>query len=213
MLRRASLLLFLLASAARAVPVVPDELADIAPLSADLKPRRTREPAPVSPWYVAFGRDWRGSSASINYQLRWDFDDVRRSPAFLLGRLRNPIGTADLTLRGVAEETRFDLYGLHVKPFRGLFVEPLPLAATGPSVAVGPAAPAGPTPRRRRWYDVDPYLEEIERSARRDARRFLIKTAFDSTLPTARGAPQWQKEAATKGLLDLGRSWESDLPY
>ncbi len=210
MLRRAFLLVAVLAPFARAVPVVPDELSDASPLQGSTKARKTRPPEPVSPWYVAFGRDRKGSSASINYSLRWDFDDVKRSPELLIGKLRDPLGSVDFTLRSVAEETRFDFYGLHVKPFRGLFVEPLALATTTFAGGAANSAAAGTAPRRRRWYDVDPYLKEIERSARRDARRFVIGTAFDSALPKSSGAPQWQKEAVTTGLLDLGRTWSPE---
>lgn len=211
MLRRASLLIAALAASAGAVPIVPEELPVAEPLEALAPPRRARAPEPASAWAVSFGRDRRGSSASINYRLRWDFDDVRRSPETLLRHLQNPLDSFDFTLRGLAEETRVDLYGVHMKPFRGLFHAPLPggtTAAYDGLTVVGVVAAAR---QRRRWYDVDPLVKELERGARRDARRFLIKSAFDSALPSASGAPLWQKEAVAGGLLDIGRS-TLDLP-
>lgn len=169
-----------------------------------------RAPEPASPWSLNLSQDERGASVGMSYRLRWDGDDFLRSPSAVLDKLRNPFRSADWTMRDLAEATRVDLYGLRVRPFRGLFADPRAYAPAGGAGGSGEAsAPLSGSERRKRWLAAE--LDELRRNAKSDARRWMIRTAFNEALPNASQAPQWQKEAVAGGLLDVSRSWGSEL--
>lgn len=158
-----------------------------------------------NPWFLHVRRSYRDSSVAMNYQVRWDFSDLKRSPRDLAESLAAPLKTLDSGLRGMLYSTRLDLYGVRMRPFRDIVrVEP-PAAALARTVGDGE-----PAAKRRKRIDLDPLLEDARRDARREARRFLITTIFDAALPQARGAPWWQKEAAADDLVALTRSWGSE---
>lgn len=159
-----------------------------------------------NPWFLHVRRSYRDSSVAMNYQVRWDFSDLKRSPRELAVSLAAPLKTLDSGLRGMLHSTRLDLYGVRVRPFRDFVrVEP---PAEEPAPSSGATEPAA-KPRRR--IDIDPLLDDARRDARREAKRFVITMIFDAALPQARGAPWWQKEAAAEDLVALTRAWGSEF--
>jgi hypothetical protein len=169
-----------------------------APASTSAAPGRPAPP-PENPWSLSYGLDRRGAGfGRVDYRLRWSFEDLRaagREPA--LTRL-----SAERTLRGMLQGSRVELYGLRVRPFPDLSLLPSESYAAAASSAPAGTPAKGARPRPGAW---DRLYEDLERSARRETERFLIREGFDRALPAHRAAPFERKKALGEGLLDLGR--------
>lgn len=152
-------------------------------------------PPPENPWSLSYGLDRRGAGyGRVDYRLRWSFEDLREPS---LTRF-----SAERTLRGVLQGSRVELYGLRVRPFPDLPLLPSESYAVAASSAPAGTPAEGARPRPGAW---DRLYEDLERSARRETERFLIREGFDRALPAHRGAPFERKKALGEGLLDLGR--------
>lgn len=154
-------------------------------------------PPPENPWSLSYGLDRRGAGfGRVDYRLRWSFEDLRAA-----GREPAPTWhSAERALRGMLQGSRVELYGLRVRPFRDLSLLPPESYAAAASSATAPASSQSPRPGA--W---DRLYEDLERSARRETERFLIREGFDRALPAHRAAPFERKKALGEGLLDLGR--------
>ncbi len=160
-----------------------------------------------SPWFLQISQSDRGSSVAMNYHIRWDVSDLKRSPRALAASLAAPFKAFDGGLRDILISTRLDVYGLRMRPFRDIVrLSPRaePVATTAPA-----AASAGPAKTRRK-LDLEPLLEDARRDARREARQWLITTLFDAALPHAIAAPTWQKDAVARDLVAMAQVWRSD---
>lgn len=172
-----------------------------------------RAPEPEFPWSINYGIDRRGRrSVGFDYNVRWDPAHLFETTDASRGRRTSPVedlGDFALDLLGA---TRLNVYGVRIKPFRARESGPVPVAVAA-STGTGQDArvPYYPAPRRRSLV-IEP-LADLRRNGRREAERFLVREGFDAALPRARGAPYWQKEAVSRGLLDAGRSWSDEPLY
>lgn len=195
-----SALLFLAMSAA----------AGEAPASSTATARQS--PTPENPWSLSYGVDRRGERyGRLDYRLRWSLDDLNPAGA---RRARGREGhAAERAWRGILQSSSLELYGVRMRLFRDLSLQPdsdfaLPAST---SAARGDAPAAAPS-RRRRLYSWDRLYEDLENSAQREAERFMVKEGFDRALPDHRTAPYDQKKALGQGLLELGRGAFDDDP-
>lgn len=171
-----------------------------------------RQAAPAqNPWAMSYGLDRRGARyGSLDYRLRWSFNDVLAATRALQRDFGRPRRSAEQTFRGLLQGSRLELYGVRVRPFRDLLLLP-PVADFDvvASTSVAPSPPAAPAARRRRYYSWERLYEDLEANGRREAERFLILEGFDRSLPMHRDAPFGSKKALGEGLLNLGRGvWQ-----
>ncbi len=146
----------------------------------------------------------------MTFQVRFDADDLRRTPRCLAASLLAPFKSMDTGMRGILSSTRVDLYGVRFKPFKDLTRKrPGGARSSGIVAAAAPSEPARPFSRRR--LDMTVYLRDAERNGKREARRWIISTLFDAALPSASGAPRWQKETVARDLVDMTRVWDGRL--
>jgi len=202
-------LTLLAASLSRAAASGPEEGAGAAP-RASTAAAAGRAVSVENPWALSYDFDHRGQSYGVDYRIRWDLSDLFKSPRTLRDNLARPSSTAESVVYGLLSNARVRFYNVRLRPFRAQ--RPAPACAPqegGGESSSATAAGAAPPPRPRPRLTWDP-LEDLRRNARRDAERFLLRESFNLALPGERGAPAWQKEAAVRGVLELGRTVKED---
>lgn len=193
------------------LPVLAASSAEVAISTAPGQVRRTpRAPrAPENPWVLTYALDRRGDhSGRVNYHLRWGFGGDAGGGG---GSSESALPLEE-HLRGLIQGMRVDVYGVRLRPFRDLsLTAPLPAADFAASTVAAAGSPAAPA-RRRPVYSWDRLYEDLQRSARRETERFIVREGFDRALPEHRAVPYEQKRALGFGLLDLGRGALSEEP-
>lgn len=192
----------------------------VALLSAPASAARS-EPDPL---YLQITQTRYDSRISLGWQLRWQGTELLDTPRQIASGLGSALSAPDEGLRALLWGTRFNLYGVRLKPFRRAS-EPPPERPAAAAVADGapaqaPKDDAPPAPAASGRLRLEPDWEGLKRQGRRDLRLWVLTSVFDQVLPQARSAPRWQKEAAVGSLSDGARSWDahpldrlSDLPY
>lgn len=158
-----------------------------------------------NPWSLSYGVDRRGNRyGRLDYRLRWSFDAP--TPAEKeLERAREGHAT-ERAWRGILQGSSLEVYGVRMRLFRDLSLQPESDFALPSSTSAAVAgAPAPASPRRSRLYSWDRLYQDLEDSAQREAERFMVREGFDRALPAHKAAPYGQKKALGEGLLDLGR--------
>lgn len=180
------------------------------------------------PLYLQITQTRYDSRISLGWQIRWQGAELLDTPRQIALGLGSALSAPDEGLRSLLWGTRFNLYGVRLKPFRRVEEPPLEkpaIAAAAGAAPEGAAAERGPAPapaapKASSRLRLEPDWEGLKLQGRRDLRRWVLTSVFDQVLPQARSAPRWQKEAAVGGLSDGARSWDahpldrlSDLPY
>ncbi len=108
---------------------------------------------PVNPWSLAYGVDRRGDRyGRVEYRLRWSFDDLSPAPPGFDRAHAQRANFGELTMRGLLQSSRVELYGVMVRPFRDLPLTPREDAYVV-ATSTDAAAAAPPAPARRRRLD------------------------------------------------------------
>ena len=158
-----------------------------------------------NPWAMEFRHDERGQSVRLGYRIRWEPGDLVSRPRETMQR---PVRTFAESLTDILQSSRLSFYGVHLKPFRR-HETPADFAVDASSAPAPAPAPAAAR-RRALTLNLDRSIRDLRFSAEREAQRWLVREAFDQSLPDARGAPYWQKEAAVRSLEDAAGSWRED---
>lgn len=149
----------------------------------------------ANPWSLQLSHDRRGSAVGMSYRLRFSFSfsDLGR-PA--VRAEREPVASMRAGLLGILKSTRLSVHGVRLKPFDRLIRLPVEEAGVGAAEASSAVPPAA--------------VEALKADARREMKRWLVRTLFDRALPQARRAPGWQKDAVAADLALAGRAWSAD---
>lgn len=169
-----------------------------------------RPPLLENPWSLNYGIDRRGKRYGLDYRIRWDSDDLLRSPRAARENLYSPSETIQSIASGLLLGARLDLYGVRLRPFRDLSPMASPALPASEGIAASTAPVTGTVVPRRPRLELDP-LHDLRRNGQRELQRFLLREGFNLALPGQRGAPSWQKESAARSVLDAGRAW-GDAP-
>ncbi|MBI5202868.1 MAG: hypothetical protein HY925_14850 [Elusimicrobia bacterium] len=159
-----------------------------------------------NPWFLQISQSDRGSKFAMNYRIRWDVSDLKRSPKKLATSLIAPIKALDGGLRDILISTRLDVYGVVMRPFRDIVRIERRAAPAGAVPALASSEPA----KAKSKIDLSPLLEDARRDARREAREWIVSSIFDAALPQAVSAPAWQKDAVARDLVAMTDVWRSD---
>lgn len=163
-------------------------------------------PPEHNPWSAVFGYDRRGRRVDVNYRIRWDHKSIVRD---ILSVPLHPVDFVRSSVGGILQGSRVDLYGVRLRPFRDAPIYPRESPTAVPASTATTTASSS-APRGRRWLNLTPSIEDLQASGEREARRWVIRQAFDRSLPGSAGAPLWQKEAAVGSLREAGEHWRSD---
>lgn len=164
-------------------------------------------PLPENPWVLEFRQDERDRAVRLDYRLRWDLGDLSQGGSVPRPSPRSLGRGVGEGLLDILHASRLNLYGVRVRPFHSPPPAAEPAGAEGASAPSTAAARGAAARRPRPRLSLDAAWEDLRRSGREGARRWLIREAFDHAVPDAREAPYWQKEGAVRALRESGESW------
>jgi hypothetical protein len=142
----------------------------------------------------------RGLGLRLDYRVRWDSSDLRRTPKTIGKALLRPDLALARNARLLAAGTNLRFFGLRVRPARmwGAPVE-------------DPAVNGENRTARRRGLSLAPVLADLRRDLNREIRRGLIREGFEYLIPQARNVSFAQKEAMVDSLFQAQRQWRDPL--